>query len=215
MVRNKPSSASLHKAAMEKQTASDEKVTQELLMGQFAKMRLAVSNPTDPNNRESFTTRESLPIRSLGGDSWGPSGSIDSEERLGQEKIETLFEKMRKSYQFPSGETGINATSGVQTLFEAFHSPNDSLIPRNLDTKSPNAAKHATILKDPEAYAEPFINFMTENPTVWHAIQYWENKLEDAGFSKVSATLNHSNSSRLISNARSNLRSTLLTISCL
>ncbi|KAF5875814.1 putative vacuolar aspartyl aminopeptidase lap4 protein [Botrytis fragariae] len=186
MVKNKPSSASLHKAAMEKQTASDEKVTQELLMGEFAKMKLAASKPTDPNNGESFTARESLPIRSLGSDSWGLPGSIDSEDRLGQEKIETLFEKMRKSYQSPSAETEINATSGAQTLFEAFHSPNDSLIPRNLDTKAPNAAKHATILKDPEEYAEPFINFMTENPTVWHAIQYWENKLEDAGFTKLS-----------------------------
>ncbi|KAF7885242.1 hypothetical protein EAF00_011060 [Botryotinia globosa] len=186
MVRNKPSSASLHKAVMEKQTASDEKVTQELLMSEFAKMKLAISKPTNPNDGESFTTRESLPIRSLGGDSWGPPGSIESEERLEQEKIETLFERMRKSYQFPSAQTEINATSGAKTLFEAFHSPKDSLIPRNLDTKAPSAAKHATILKDPEEYAEPFINFMTENPTVWHAIQYWENKLEDAGFAKLS-----------------------------
>ncbi|KAF7960226.1 hypothetical protein EAE96_001824 [Botrytis aclada] len=186
MVRNKPSTPSLYKAAMEKQIASDEKIAQELLMEELARMKLAVSKPTDPNNGEPFTPRESLPIRSLGGDSWGLPGSIDSEERLGQEKIETLFEKMRKSYQSPSVQADINASSGAQTLFEAFHSPNESLIPRNLDTKAPNAAKHANILKDPEEYAGPFINFMTENPTVWHAIQYWENKLEDAGFTKLS-----------------------------
>ena len=190
MVRNKPSTASLHKAAMEKQIASDEKVTQELLMEELAKMKLAVSKPTDPNNGESFTTRESLPIRSLGGDSWARDDYLG----LGQEKIETLFEKMRKSYQFPSAETENNATSGAQTLFETFHSTNGSLVPRNLDTKTLNAAKHATILKDPEDYAEPFVNFMTENPTVWHAIQYWETKLEDAGFTKVGATLIRSDS---------------------
>ncbi|TEY86570.1 hypothetical protein BOTCAL_0006g00500 [Botryotinia calthae] len=182
MVRNKPSTASLQKAAMEKQIASNEKVTQELLMEELAKMKLAVSKPTDPNNGESFTTRESLPIRSLGGDSWARDDYLG----LGQEKIETLFEKMRKSYQFPSAETKNNATCGAQTLFETFHSTNGSLIPRNLDTRAPNAAKHATVLKDPEDYAEPFVNFMTENPTVWHAIQYWETKLEDAGFTKLS-----------------------------
>lgn len=150
-------------------------------MEELAKMKLAVSKPTEPQHQEPSTTRESLPIRSLGGDQWGPPDSIDS-------KLETLFEKMRKSYQNPSFASEDNSTSGAQTLFEAFHSYKNSPIPRMLDTANPSAGKCATILKEPEDYAEPFVNFMTENPTVWHAIQYWENKLEGAGFTKVSAT---------------------------
>jgi hypothetical protein len=40
-------------------------------------------------------------------------------------------------------------------------------------------------LKSPEAYTQPFCDFLTENPTVWHAVSYFENKLTKAGFKKV------------------------------
>ena len=40
-------------------------------------------------------------------------------------------------------------------------------------------------LKSPEAYTKPFCEFLTENPTVWHAVQYFEKKLDTAGFKKV------------------------------
>ncbi|KAG9229767.1 putative vacuolar aminopeptidase 1 [Amylocarpus encephaloides] len=42
------------------------------------------------------------------------------------------------------------------------------------------------VLKTPEAYTKPFCDFLTENPTVWHAVDYFEKKLEKAGFSKLS-----------------------------
>ncbi|KAH8588792.1 putative vacuolar aminopeptidase 1 [Bisporella sp. PMI_857] len=41
-------------------------------------------------------------------------------------------------------------------------------------------------LKSPEAYTEPFIQFMTENPTVWHAVAAFEDRLTKAGFKKLS-----------------------------
>jgi hypothetical protein len=41
------------------------------------------------------------------------------------------------------------------------------------------------VLKSPEAYTQPFCEFLTENPTVWHAVQYFEKKLDSAGFKKV------------------------------
>lgn len=40
-------------------------------------------------------------------------------------------------------------------------------------------------LKSPEAYTQPFCDFLTENPTVWHAVSYFEGKLQKAGFQKV------------------------------
>jgi hypothetical protein len=43
----------------------------------------------------------------------------------------------------------------------------------------------------PEAYTKPFCDFLTENPTVFHAVDYFEKKLSKAGFRKVStATIN-------------------------
>lgn len=50
-----------------------------------------------------------------------------------------------------------------------------------------NIAKLENKLEEPERYAQPFVDFMTSNPTVWHAIHYWEKKLEKAGFAKVSS----------------------------
>jgi hypothetical protein len=40
-------------------------------------------------------------------------------------------------------------------------------------------------LKSPEAYAQPFCDFLTDNPTVFHAVNYFEKKLAAAGFKKV------------------------------
>jgi len=40
-------------------------------------------------------------------------------------------------------------------------------------------------LKIPEAYTQPFCDFLTENPTVFHAVSHFETKLEKAGFKKV------------------------------
>lgn len=42
-----------------------------------------------------------------------------------------------------------------------------------------------TALKEPEAYAEPFIKFLGDNPTVFHAVDYFAEKLTAAGYTKV------------------------------
>jgi len=38
----------------------------------------------------------------------------------------------------------------------------------------------------PEAYTKPFISFMSENPTVFHAVEYFSKRLESSGFTKLS-----------------------------
>lgn len=65
-----------------------------------------------------------------------------------------------------------------ETLREHHQQPKSSLITKGL-------VSEGTSLKSPEAYAQPFCDFLTENPTVFHAVTYFEKKLEAAGFKKV------------------------------
>ncbi|CAD6446964.1 2f9514fa-c3ba-4483-9593-6ee7207d7e06 [Sclerotinia trifoliorum] len=101
---------------------------------------------------------------------------------------ETLYETMKKS----NGPSSIKTASGIETSHETLfreyceYLERNSLAAKAIIAKRAKIAKEETRLKGAGDYAEPFINFMTENPTVWHAIQYWENKLEKAGFSKLS-----------------------------
>ena len=66
-------------------------------------------------------------------------------------------------------------------LRDAANTQRTSLITRALEDQE---REHNT-LKSPEAYTKPFCDFLTENPTVWHAVQYFEKKLGAAGFKKV------------------------------
>jgi aminopeptidase I len=37
----------------------------------------------------------------------------------------------------------------------------------------------------PEAFTKPYVEFMTENPTVFHAVDYFKQKLLKAGYKEV------------------------------
>jgi hypothetical protein len=65
-----------------------------------------------------------------------------------------------------------------ESLQEQHNKPKGSLITKGL-------VREGNALKSPEAYTQPFCDFLTENPTVWHAVAYFEKKLEKAGFKKV------------------------------
>ena len=39
----------------------------------------------------------------------------------------------------------------------------------------------------PEAYTKPFCDFLTENPTIFHAVEYFKTKLEKLGFVELPA----------------------------
>jgi aminopeptidase I len=65
-----------------------------------------------------------------------------------------------------------------ETLLGEHQKPKRSLITKGL-------VREGNALKTPEAYTQPFCDFLTENPTVWHAVDYFERKLEKAGFKKV------------------------------
>lgn len=41
----------------------------------------------------------------------------------------------------------------------------------------------------PEAFTKPFTQFLTENPTIFHAVDYFKEKLAAVGFTEVSQAL--------------------------
>jgi len=38
---------------------------------------------------------------------------------------------------------------------------------------------------DPAAFTKPYVNFMTENPTIFHAVDYFKGQLAKAGYKEV------------------------------
>ena len=51
--------------------------------------------------------------------------------------------------------------------------------------KHQNEEEHASAIK-PEAYTDPFLHFISENPTIFHAVNFVSKRLEDHGFKKLS-----------------------------
>ncbi|KAF3804202.1 Vacuolar aminopeptidase 1 [Colletotrichum gloeosporioides] len=53
---------------------------------------------------------------------------------------------------------------------------------------SPAACKLCAVAAGkPEAYTQPFVDFLTENPTIFHAVSYFKTKLAAAGFTELPA----------------------------
>jgi hypothetical protein len=82
---------------------------------------------------------------------------------------------------------------GEKSLFEKFtdelearkrKGEGSSLIAKGL-VKEKERELEEFAIKDPAAYTKPFCDFLTENPTVFHAVAHFEERLEKAGFVKV------------------------------
>ncbi|KAF9874984.1 aminopeptidase I zinc metalloprotease [Colletotrichum karsti] len=53
---------------------------------------------------------------------------------------------------------------------------------------SPSACKLCAVSAGkPEAYTQPFVDFLSENPTIFHAVSYFKSKLAAAGFTELPA----------------------------
>jgi aminopeptidase I len=58
----------------------------------------------------------------------------------------------------------------------------------DFSTPSPETCKLCAVrLQKPEAYTKPFCDFLTENPTIFHAVEYFKTKLRDMGFVELPA----------------------------
>ncbi|TAQ91254.1 hypothetical protein B7494_g428 [Chlorociboria aeruginascens] len=103
----------------------------------------------------------------------------------------------------PSSVTSTLSGEAPRSLFEGFsqiharpserdggrmHAPNTEKL--YIQLMEEEAQKHHQkqdfALKEPKVYTEPFCNFLTENPTVWHAVGYFEQRLEKGGYKKLS-----------------------------
>jgi hypothetical protein len=82
---------------------------------------------------------------------------------------------------------------GEKSLFEKFtdelearkrKGEGSSLIAKGL-VKEKERELEEFAIKDPAAYTKPFCDFLTENPTVFHAVAHFEERLGKAGFVKV------------------------------
>jgi aminopeptidase I len=110
----------------------------------------------------------------------------DPLERLGLEAAFTFTSGLEEKYIEDAAEEGRKKKMEDWSLFEKFNEtfleqsqkPKGSLITKGL-------VREGNALKSPEAYTQPFCDFLTENPTVWHAVDYFETKLKKAGFKKV------------------------------
>ncbi|CZT50441.1 related to vacuolar aspartyl aminopeptidase Lap4 [Rhynchosporium secalis] len=95
--------------------------------------------------------------------------------------VEDSMQQMRQESN--ALEDTFQGKSGCKSLFEKFNEsrqfPRASLISNGLK-------REGSTLKAPEAYCQPFCDFLSGNPTVFHAVDYFESKLEKAGFTKLS-----------------------------
>jgi len=125
--------------------------------------------------------------------------SLRTPEHDLQKQVEDLESRL-KEYQrivgLPAGPAYHNAVAQLPTfqlpppdvreapssLFQKFNETMGMPQSSSLITKGLGADN---TLKVPEAYTQPFCDFLTENPTVFHAVDYFERKLGKAGFTKV------------------------------
>ncbi|KAL0943388.1 aminopeptidase I zinc metalloprotease [Colletotrichum truncatum] len=63
-----------------------------------------------------------------------------------------------------------------------------SEVKQTVRASTPAACKLCAVAAGkPEAYTQPFIDFLTENPTIFHAVSYFKEKLAAAGFTELPA----------------------------
>ncbi|KAF1991155.1 peptidase M18, aminopeptidase I [Aulographum hederae CBS 113979] len=108
-----------------------------------------------------------------------------------RQQIRAFQSAQRAATTEPASASSSNlrtSSSEPRYNFDAFNSAQASLSPQIVgSTPSPSTVRHDnTREKSALSYAEPFCNFLTENPTVFHAVSALAKDLEAAGFSKLS-----------------------------
>lgn len=118
-------------------------------------------------------------------------GKIDSGRTL-YEEAERFYGDNFSRYDWkPHNRVLHKAEDEAQTLFAEFTTRNKqraSNVTTSPSAKTGSFAEEQAnehLLKTPAQYTQPFCDFIGNNPTVWHAVTYFEEKLHKAGFKKV------------------------------
>jgi hypothetical protein len=112
----------------------------------------------------------------------------------------TFEEQLRDLMQHSMSLGGSPAEMSKQFILADMdgRAPKDNRICRSCCTKLSFSEVNWTYSKDdpcmlcqiseikPEAYTKPFTDFLQENPTVFHTVDYFEKKLGKLGYKKVS-----------------------------
>lgn len=69
---------------------------------------------------------------------------------------------------------------------------------------SDHGCRFCGLVTKPESFTKPFCDFLTENPTIFHAVGYFKDKLNAAGFTEVS--IYHQSQSNRLQATRKNLK---------
>lgn len=56
---------------------------------------------------------------------------------------------------------------------------------------SDDGCRFCGLASKPESFTKPFCDFLTENPTIFHAVGYFKDKLNAAGFTEVSMLVDY------------------------
>ncbi|CAK7271333.1 vacuolar aminopeptidase 1 [Sporothrix epigloea] len=79
-----------------------------------------------------------------------------------------------------------NMSPAASPAFSAASSCAPLLAARPAAASKPSYASHSSSLASgPAAFAEPFLEFMSNNPTVFHAVDHFKNELQAAGFKQL------------------------------
>lgn len=62
---------------------------------------------------------------------------------------------------------------------------------------SDHGCRFCGLMSKPESFTKPFCDFLTENPTIFHAVGYFKDKLNAAGFTEVGILIKAQQSNRL------------------
>ena len=149
--------------------------------------------PTKEDNLTQPASVRDIPIR---------AETMEETMRRYQRSAEQRLQRLRQTNGAPiTLEDTFQKDPEFKSLFEKFNesrqNTRQSLISNGLKLEG-------STLKSPEAYCQPFCDFLTQNPTVFHAVDYFGTKLEKAGFKKVRTSfhLTHSTDSASYRNVK-------------
>jgi hypothetical protein len=117
-------------------------------------------------------------------------GDVDSRRTL-YEEAERFYGDNFSRYDWKPHNRVLHQEEESQTLFAEFtartkqRAANVIASPAGTSGSDAKEQDDEHLLKTPAQYTQPFCDFIGNNPTVWHAVTYFEKKLEKAGFKKV------------------------------
>ena len=117
-----------------------------------------------------------------------------SEEKLWQAFRHRIGMDQRTAQDQDANRPGLSINgAAVQTISDSDHlmSSNPALRPRPMSFEQPRSKRSCNKLygkpaRNIKSYTEPFLSFLTENPTVFHTVDHFSERLKSKGFIEIS-----------------------------